>query len=264
MNVVLREVKMNFKSLFFWALGAATFLIMAGIEFTTYYGSSTIEELLSAMPESILNSFEMGVLDLSTVTGYVGMMFGFVAVILGFHAATVGAGLLSNEFINKTSDFVLTLPISRSSLLVKKIIGGIIVCTLMLLFTNLALFTIVFSYEIEEGFVKFFMLNNLGVYFVQMLFLAIGILASTMFKNPKKSGTFVLSLLGAMYFMQLIQPLHSSLEFLKYLTPFKFFVAEDILASGGLSILSMLISLIVIGFSIFLSFGYFESRDVTY
>jgi len=264
MNVVKREIKMNFKSLMFWALGAWTFLFMAGLEFSAYYGNNTIEELLSAMPPAILDSFEMGQLDLSTVTGYVGMMFSFLAVIVGFHAATVGAGLLSNEFTNKTSDFVLSLPISRKSWLANKIVGGVVICFLMLVLANVPLLQIVYSYDLEEGFFKFFMLNNIGAFIVQLVFFAIGVLASAMFKNPKKSGGFVLSLLGVMYFMQLVQPLHKNLEFLKYLTPFKFFVAEEIIVDGSLSVASIIISLVVVAVSIAGSFVYFDKRDITY
>jgi ABC-2 type transport system permease protein len=264
MNIIIQEIKMSLKSLFFWAFGSCFFIAMAGIEFSTYYGNSKINELMAVMPESMRDAFGMGGADLSTVTGYIGMMFTFTLVIVAFHAATVGSGLLSSEFRNKTSDFVLSLPVSRSKLLINKIIGGVVVCTLMLLITNVAMLVLVFSFDYETNFTEFYLYGMLAHYILQMLFLSIGVLASTLFKNPKKSGNFVLSMLGLMYFMQLMQPMHKSLEFLKYLTPFKFFDPTTIMNDLSLPLYPLILVPIVVVISIVISFIKFEQRDITY
>jgi len=264
MNVIIQEIKMNLKSLFFWALGICFFVAMAGIEFKSYYGNSTINELMEVMPESMRDAFSMGGSDLSTVTGYMGVIFMFTLLIASAHAATVGAGLLSSEFRNKTSDFVLTLPISRSDILFKKIIGGVAICLIMLAIIFASTMSVVAQYDIETNFFKLYTLMIFGHFILQILFLSIGILASTVFKNPKKSGTFVLGYLGIMYFLQLMQPMHEKLEFLKYITPFKYYDASVISQSLEIEPYTYIISLILIVVSITLSFNFFKSRDITY
>jgi len=83
-----------------------------------------------------------------------------------------------------------------------------------------------------------------------LIFLAIGIFLGCAMKQYRRAGSVALALLLGTYFMSIISGLHENLEFLKYLSPFKYFDAGVLLReakfdptfvaiSAGIIILSM-------------------------
>ena len=71
-----------------------------------------------------------------------------------------------------------------------------------------------------------------AMFVIELIFLAIGLLLGCAMKRYKRAGSTAISIILAAYFLSILSGMHEKLEFLKYLTPFKYFDAGDLYRSG--------------------------------
>ena len=62
--------------------------------------------------------------------------------------------------------------------------------------------------------------------------------------------------------LSIVIDLNENIEVLKYLTPFKYFEAENVMYGGGLDIVYVLISVVVIAVLAFVTYVFFNKRDL--
>lgn len=135
MNIFLREVKANLKSLLIWSVIVALFIMVGVSKFQAYYGNPEMLKILDAMPPALLAAFSMDAFNLTTVSGFYGLMFSYYALILAIAAAMWGSDIISKEERDKTVEFSLTLPVTRSRVVTAKALAALVNCILLLLVT---------------------------------------------------------------------------------------------------------------------------------
>ncbi|MBN2853729.1 MAG: ABC transporter permease subunit [Clostridia bacterium] len=262
MNIILRELKANLKSFIIWALMIVVFIVMVMTEFSAYAGNEQMLSVLDAMPKQLLDAFKFGSFNLTTVTGFFGIMYSYFALMLGIHAILIGNSIISKEEKDKTVEFSLVLPVKRSRVITSKLIAAFINClglTFVLYFT--ALFSAL-KYMPENNFHPFLFLSTSGVFIVQLIFLSIGILLGCAMKRYKKSGYIGVSIILVTYIMTLFLELTDKLDFLKYLTPFKYFDTINIKNDMSLDIKYILLSAGIIIVCITAAYLSYRKRDL--
>ena len=135
MNIFLRELKANFRSLLIWSGIMFLFLTMGMSKFSAYEGNPEMLEILNSMPPALLAAFNMNAFNLTTVTGFFGVMFTFFALLVSISAVMWGSDIISKEERDKTVEFALTLPIPRRKLVTAKILAAVANCIGLLLIT---------------------------------------------------------------------------------------------------------------------------------
>ena len=223
MRIYLRELKANFKSLLIY-FGVVGFFTVVGFQkFSGYAENPEILEVLDSMPAALLDSFNMNAFNLTTVEGFFGVMFAFVALILGIAAVMWGSDIISKEERDKTVEFALTLPVRRSTLITAKTAAALTNCILLALVTWGLNAVSARAYDPEPGFYKFLFEGMAALVVLQVIFLAIGIFIGSAMKQHKRAGSVAISVLLGTYFFSVIAGLKEEWEFLKYFTPFKYF-----------------------------------------
>ncbi|MDH8676502.1 ABC transporter, partial [Fusibacter bizertensis] len=81
-------------------------------------------------------------------------------------------------------------------------------------------------------------------------------------KRYKSSGKISASLLMVLYFFNIIIALSQKLDFLKYLTPFKYFEASTLLKNGAFELKYLILSLIIVIVSIIGTYTVYPRRDL--
>ncbi len=262
MNIIKRELRANMKSLIIWSSIIVVFVVMMMYEFSAYYNNPEMSAVLDSMPKALLDAFSMGSANLTTVSGYLSIAAVYFSLMLGIFAVLLGSSIISKEERDKTVEFFLALPISRQRILVSKLIAAIINCIIINIVTVLAILITTIRYEKIANFNKFFALLMLGIFIIQMIFLSIGMFLAAIMKRYKKSGTYSISILLALYFFSIFVSLSEKMEFFKYITPFKFFEAQNILNQGKLDGTYLLISLGIIVFAMIGTFVFYPKRDL--
>jgi ABC-2 type transport system permease protein len=250
MNIFLRELKSNFRSLLIWGGVTIGLIFIAITKFSAYEGNPEMLEMLDSMPAALLETFRFNAFNLTTITGFYGVMFTYFSLIATISAAMWGSDIISKEERDKTVEFSLTLPITRQRIVTAKILAALVNCIGLLLIIWVASLVAVARYQPDSDFYTFLALSMLSLFIIQMVFLSVGIFLGCSMKEYKRAGGVAISVLLGTYFLSIISGLNENLEFLKYLSPFTYFDPVKLLneskIEAGFVILSIGIIVVLI------------------
>jgi len=128
MNLFLHEMKSYWKFLLFWSIGIVAMIGGGMGKFTAIYGApdSGIGEMMAKLPKAFLAMFGMVNLEMTSLTGFYGVIHFYLVIMGAIFAIILGAGILAKEERDKTAEFLMVKPVTRSWVLVQKLLAGII------------------------------------------------------------------------------------------------------------------------------------------
>jgi len=97
---------------------------------------------------------------------------------------------------------------------------------------------------------------------LQVIFLSIGVFLGSAMKQHKRSGSVAISILLGTYFLSVIAGLKEEWDFLKYLSPFKYFDPVLILNESRVEPVYLWISLGIIVISLAGAYLTYSRRDL--
>jgi ABC-2 type transport system permease protein len=262
MNIFVRELKANLRSLIIWGVIVVLFVTVGVSKFSAYYGNPEMLAILDQMPRALLEAFSFQAFNLTTVTGFFGVMFTYFALLLSIAAAMWGSDVISKEERDKTVEFALTLPVTRSRVVTAKALAALVNCIGLLLITWGASLVSVAQYQPDSEFYQFLRLCMLALFIMQLIFLAIGIFLGCAMKRYKRAGAVAIALLLGTYFLSVISGLSKDLEFLKYFSPFKYFDAGLLMREARLDVTFVLLSAAIILASMVGAYLTYARRDL--
>jgi ABC-2 type transport system permease protein len=262
MNIFLRELRANLKSLLIWSGIVAVFTLVGYSKFSAYYNNPELLGILDTLPQGVVDAMGMNAFNLTTISGFFGIMIVYVSLMLSLAAAMWGAGVISKEERDKTVEFSLTLPVTRSRLITAKLAAMVVDCILLLLVTWGVLLVGARSYNPDAGYYKFVSVGMLSFFIVQMIFLALGFFLGCTLKKYKLASSLSIWILLGAYFLSILVGLDKNYENLKYLTPFKYFDAAQIFRDSSLQTGFVLLSLGIIVVLVGASYFTYSRRDM--
>lgn len=263
MNVYLREMKANRKSLIFWSIGILL-MIASGMGKFSAIGSSdmSVNSIMATLPKSIRAIFGVGDFDLSKASGFYGLLFLYLVLMAGIHAGLLGANIIAKEEREKTTEFLYVKPASRFYIVSAKLLAALTNLVIFNLITLILSIVVVSKYSKGESVNKDIVLLMIAMFIIQLMFVSIGACFAAVGHNPKRSGSYVMGILMFMYLISVIVDLNDKFEMLKYFTVFKYFDASKIMRSGGLNLGFTLISLVITGVCGYFTYSRFKERDL--
>jgi ABC-2 type transport system permease protein len=262
MRIYLREMKANFKSLLIYA-GIVTFFVVVGFsKFSAYYENPELIAILDTMPQAMLEAFNMNAFNLTTVTGFFGVMYAFMGLILGIAAVMWGSDIISKEERDKTVEFSLTLPVKRSTLVTAKAAAALTNCLILALVAWGMNWVSVGTYSPEPEFYQFLNRGIAALVVLQIIFLAIGIFLGSALKQHKRAGSAAISILLGSYFFYVISGLKDEWDFLKYFSPFKYFDPALILRESRVEPVYLWLSLGIVVVCLAAAYLVYSKRDL--
>ena len=261
MNIFFRELKASRKSLIIWSVIAVLFCWMGFQKASAYFENPEMLAIIDTLPPGLMAAFGVEAFNLTTVTGFFGVMVIYFALILGIAATMWGSGVISKEERDKTVEFSLTLPVRRSRLITAKALAMLVNCIVLLIVTGGAMLGSVAKYNPDQEFYKFAGLCLLSFLILELIFLALGIFLGCALKKHKLAGALGVWILIGMYFLSILIGLDENLDFLKYFTPFKYFDAGNLL-HDGMNIGFVLLSAAIIVVLVAGSYATYAKRDL--
>ncbi len=204
-------------------------------KFAAYYNDPASLKILDAMPKALLDAMSLRTFNLTTLTGLYGIMFTYLAMMGGIAAAMWGSDIISKEERDKTVEFSLVLPVSRSRVITFKTLAALVSCIVFVLVTWGITIAAAQTYKPDAAFLSFLRLEMAGIFVIELIFLAVGILLGCAMKQYKLSGTVGIGIILMTYFLSVVIGLQASLDWLKYFTPFKYFDPLDMLKNNSLN-----------------------------
>lgn len=262
MNIFFRELKANLKSLITWCVVIFLLISMALVKFTSFEGNPEMLKLLDGIPPAILDAFSMRSFNLSTLSGFYGLMLVYFYLMGAMAAALWGSEIISKEERDKTVEFSLVLPVSRSKMVTAKALAALVYCILFVLVTWGATLVGVRRFNPEPAFYDFLALEMQALFIIELVFLSVGLLLGCAMKHYKRSGQLAIGIILVTYFLSVATDMNKDLDFLKYVTPFKYFDALKLFADGKMEPTFIAISAVIILVCVAAGYWIYNKRDL--
>lgn len=232
MTLIKHELKQGKTSFLIWTVSIGFLLAICVFLFPEMKGQMDgISETFASMG-SFTAAFGMDRLNFGTLIGFYAIECGNVLGLGGaFYASLCAVNILSKEEKDKTAEFLLSHPISRTRIITEKLIAVLIQITAL----NLIIYALsVGSMTMigEEIPWKEVNLLHLAYYLLQIELAGICFGVSAFLR--KGSAGVGLGIAAMMYFLNLIANIAEVAEFLKYITPFGYCEGADIVSNGSL------------------------------
>jgi ABC-2 type transport system permease protein len=262
MNIFIRELKANLKSLVIWSVIVTVLIIMAISKFTAFAGDPEMLKIIDSLPPAMLEVFSMQAFNLTTLSGFYGIMFIYFGLMGAIASAMWGSDIISKEERDKTVEFSLVLPVSRTRVITAKALAALVNCIAFVLIIWAVSMVAVQSFNPDQAFFSYLSLQMRALFVIELIFLALGLLLGSAMKQYKRSASTAVAIILATYFMSIVSGMQEKLDFLKWFTPFKYFDAAALFRTGRMDGTYLLISVAIIVVSVVGAYLTYNKRDL--
>jgi ABC-2 type transport system permease protein len=227
----LRDLRTGFV---FWSAGLAGLVAMMVSVYPSVRDNPALDKLVESYPEALKGFFGFGgELDYATPAGYLGMeLFSFMVPLL-LLVATIGAGsaAIAREEERGTLDLLLSLPVSRSRVVLEKL-GALVAETAAL---GVVLWLALWVGAAAVGMAISATLLAAATASAVALAIAYGAIALALGAATGKRGFSIgiaAALAVAAYLVNSLAPLAVTLEHMQKASPFYYYAASNPLQHG--------------------------------
>lgn len=264
MNIAWREIKANSRSFLTWSVSLAVFnfaMMMLYPSFADEAGN--LAGFIEMLPQEFLKAFGLDRLSLSDIMGYYATE-GYLVFILAasLYAVLLSSSLLAKEENDKTIEFLLARPVSRSQIVLYKLMA----MTGLLIGLNMIVsLTTWIGFEVYKR--EAYRMATLGWLFLapflaQMTFAMISLVLSLFVTRKRNVYASGIGLVLLLYFISFIVEMNDKLKFLGYLTPFKYANAADIVTLQSMRTCDLLILVCANGLAVLAVFLIYRKRNI--
>src|SRR3954452_22137273 len=262
MNIFMHELRAYRKSTIIWTIS----LILIVLLFMSLYSSfakdaAEFTKIMEGYPEAIRNLLGVNLGNLFTILGFYSFLLTFITLCGAIQAMNLGTSIVSKEVHEKTADFLLTKPVTRTTVMTAKLLAAFISLVITNIFYLAAASIIIFQVKTGDFSFKLFIMLSLTMFFVQLLFLAVGIFISVILSKIKSVLTVSLATVFAFYFLGMFSSTTGE-EAKRYLSPFKYFDTAYILENSGYEATFLIAGAVIIILSIAASYYVYVKKDI--
>ncbi|WP_102399366.1 ABC transporter permease subunit [Haloimpatiens massiliensis] len=263
MNLYIREMKAHRRALIIWCIAM---IFMVGSGMAKYSGLSStgqsMSTIITKMPKVLQSIMGAGLFDLSKARGFYGVLFLYLVIMSTIHAAILGSNIISKEERDKTSEFLFVKPMSRNKIVTCKILAAFSNILILNIVTLISSLIIVGQYAKGESVAKDIGVLMIGMFILQLMFMFLGTGIAAISNKAKNATQITTGILMFAYILSMAIDMDKSLEKLKYLTPYKYYDAKNLMQGKGFEAIYLILSFIII-LTLFVStYVFYEKRDL--
>lgn len=258
-----RELRSHARGLIVWSLvlGGLGLLILS--VYPSFAGNAqTVEDMLNLFPGPIAGVFGMDVLKLGTYAGFYGVEVHLINTLAGsVYAALLAAGMLAGEENDRTAEFLLTRPVTRTSVALQKLAA--VLANLFAL--NAVIAAVGFACT---GFADEAVEFDLLAWYMLAAFLLHGTVASVSFllsaamRRTRSVVSLALGIVFLSYALHIMAGLSDRFDFLRHVSLFSFTDAAAIVENGGLDAPCAAVMVLVSLLCALGAIGYYHNKDI--
>ncbi len=262
MNIFLRELRANVKSLLIWSVIQALLIGIAVSKFSAFAGNPEMLAMLDSIPPAVLEAMNMRAFNLTTLSGLYGVMFVYFGLLGAMAAALWGSDIISKEERDKTVEFSLVLPVSRSRVITAKALAALVNCLAFVLITWGVSLAAVRTYNPDPAFRSFLALEMQAMFLIELIFLAVGLLLGCAMKRYRRTASTAVAIILVTYVVSVLSRLHEDLDSLRYFTPFRYFDVDALFRSGRLPGTEVLLTSVIVAVCVAGAYLSYRRRDL--
>ena len=232
MTIYIKELKQSLKALCIWTASIAFMMLVCILLFPEMKNEMDSVSDVFANMGGFTDAFGMDKLSFGELMGFYGIECGnIVGLGGGFFAALTGISALAKEEKERTAEFLLTHPVSRFSVITQKLLS--VLTQVVVLNLAAVAVSLISAAAIGESFeMKSFILLHTAYLVMQLEITCICFGISAFIKRGSIGIGLGLSL--ALYFMNIVSNISEQAEFLRYITPYAYAEASNIISEAKL------------------------------
>jgi ABC-2 type transport system permease protein len=224
-NLFLKELRKNAISLVVWMIIITLLISITMAVYRTFLGNqSKILGMMSLLPKGALQFKGISnISDLMSVLGFYAANNVIYMMVLGsIFSIVLSSNILLREEYNKTAEYLLSYPLTRSEIFTSK--AALLFLNVLLLNLITALAGFIWMELVKEApfSIRAFLILSLYTFLLNLLFGAIGLFLSSLVKRGKPITTSGIGLVLVFYFIYTISKITESVSKLGYLSPFRY------------------------------------------
>lgn len=233
MNMFLHELKSLRKATLIWT---CAIIALAALYFAIYPGiaddAADFKKLLGAYPAPVRAALGISLDNITSILGFYSMVFSFITLCGAIQAMNLGVSILSKEARERTADFLLVKPVSRRAIVSAKLLAAftMLLATDVLYYTAASIFAN--SVKTADFSNKLFLMINLTMFFIQLIFLAVGMAISVFFSKLKSVLPISLGVVFGFYIVGAIIATGKD-DAVRFISPFKYFDLSYIIKNSS-------------------------------
>lgn len=262
MNMFLHELKAYRRSTLIWTFS----LILVVCFFMSLYpaissDADQFKKILAGYPVPVRKAFGVSIDNITSLLGFYSYVFSYVVLCGAIQAMNLGTSILSKEVREKTADFLLTKPVTRTEIMTSKLLAAFS----SLLITNLiyvAAASMIASIVSKKSFdIDTFLLISMTAFFVELMFMCLGVIISVVAAKIKAVLPVSLSIVFGFYIVNMFGSIIGE-KAIRYVTPFKYYDTAYIIKHGTYEGNFIAIEIVFIVISIMASYIIYAKKDI--
>ncbi|NHC38630.1 ABC transporter permease subunit [Bacillus sp. MM2020_1] len=262
MNIFFHELKAYRKSTIIWSVSLVLIIAL----FMSFYpafakDAESFQKIMEGYPEAIRNAIGFNLGNFFTILGFYCFPLSFITLCGAIQGMNLGTSIVSKEVREKTADFLLTKPVTRSTVLTSKLMAAFV----SIVMTNIVYLTvtilITFQVKTADFSLKVLIMLSLTMFFIQLIFLALGIMISVIVPKIKSVLTVSLTTVFAFYFLGMFSSTTGE-EGKRYISPFKYFDTAYIIKHAGYEASFLIVGAVIIILAITASYFVYLKKDI--
>jgi ABC-2 type transport system permease protein len=264
MNLFRHEMKAYWKFLLFWSIGIVAMVGGGMGKFTALFNTSdsSIANMMAGLPKAFIAMFGMANLDFSTLSGYYGIIHFYLVIMGAIFAIILGAGILAKEERDKTAEFLLVKPVTRSWVLIQKLFAGIVYILLFVAVDYLVSIAIIAKVAPKENISLELTLMMVSMTLVMLVFYCVSFGLSGAMKDNRKSSMIMISIMSVSYIGSVVIDMVDNIGWLRPFDVFKYFPADMIVKNLTLDPIYLGLCFLFILLGLAMAFVQFPRRDI--
>ena len=261
MTIFKQEIRSQRLSIIIWSLSIGLLVAACVLMYPDMKSQmSGVNEMFSSMG-NFTSAFGMDQLNFGTLVGFYAVEGGNMLGIGGaFFAAIIGITALMKEEKERTAEFLLTHPVSRTKVITEKLTStfAIILILNIIVFVCSIISILVIK---EEVFWKELLLFHLAYLLMQFEIAGICFGISAFIK---KSGIGIgIGIAGLMYLLNIIANISEDAKLLKYITPFGYTECSDIINNQEINIKYLIPGMLIMIICIAIGYIKYNKKDIS-
>lgn len=263
MNIYLHELRSQRKSALIWT---CSLIALATLYLSVYPGmakdAEAFKSLLGSYPPTVRAMLGINLDTITSVLGFYSLVFSFITLCGAIQAMNLGTSILSKETRERTADFLLVKPVSRSTVVTAKLLAALTT----ILATNVVYYAVTLlianSVKISDFSNKLFFMINLTLLFLQVIFLAIGIAVSVFFKKLKSVLPVSLGTVFGFYMIGAFIATGKDNDAARFFSPFRYFDNSYILQHASYETAYLVTGAAVVVIAVIVAYFIYIKKDI--
>ncbi|PKM49313.1 MAG: hypothetical protein CVV02_16860 [Firmicutes bacterium HGW-Firmicutes-7] len=238
MNVFRLELKNTWKNTLRWAiaLSGITFTILA---FFPSMQTESMKELTGAKMEGLDPALMevMGLselVDFTVITNFFGYVLQYITLAIMMLVTQLAVNSLVKEETDGTIEFLYSKSVSRSTILLQKTLANVF--SFLSILVVLCIITVMGylfygDYNFAES-IKEVVVFYSSILFVGLVFMALGVLLSTLLKSSKGSSGIVIAIVFGTFILGVMGVVIDDLSLLSYFSPMDWIKTQKLMTEG--------------------------------